>query len=514
MSRNAVSDKIAAMLRDARSVTDQSVLQTDLCILGAGAAGITLAREFAGTPHDVLLLESGGFDFDEKTQSLYDGESDGTVLVPSNPYLRRSRLRYFGGSTNHWEGFCRPLDLIDFRAREWVPHSGWPIGFSELVPYYRRAAELCQLEGLAIPEPETNPADRAPLLLEGVEGVLHERFHLSPPTRFGAAYRQEVVHSSNVTVCLFANAVELTTNHDASRVESVEVKSLKQNAFKVVAKYFVLACGGIENPRLLLASNSVEPKGLGNRHDLVGRFFMEHPHLVAGALAYVPPSSAPPRSLDSLMGDSPRTTGLLRLSDASQETHRLLNCSIQPLTITRARNVGSFMKGVASMVSRIESGSGPDETRPLFAHLLVRAEQSPHPDSRVRLGAETDPFGKPRARLEWRLNDLDRTTIRRSLDLVGRRIGEAGRGRVRIVPVLERGWPPTQGGSHHMGTTRMHSDPKHGVVDANGRVHSVSNLFIAGSSNFPTSGSANPTLTLVALSFRLAENLKTHLGAQ
>jgi choline dehydrogenase-like flavoprotein len=350
--------------------------------------------------------------------------------------------------------------------------------------------------------------------LDGVEGVRHERFHLSPPTRFGADYRQEVVQSSNVTVCLFGNAVELTTNRDASRVESVEVKSLEQNTFRVEAKYFVLACGGIENPRLLLASNAVESKGLGNRHDLVGRFFMEHPHLVAGALVYVPPSSAPSGSLDSLMGNSPRTTGLLRLSDASQETHRLLNCAIQPLTITRARNVGSFMKGVAAMVSRIESGSDPAESRPLFAHLLVRAEQSPHPDSRVRLSDETDPFGRPRARLEWRLHDLDRSTLATSLELVGLRIGEAGRGRVRIQPALQEHWPPTQGGGHHMGTTRMHSDPRHGVVDANGRVHSVSNLFIAGSSIFPTSGSANPTLTLVALSLRLAENLKTHLGAE
>jgi choline dehydrogenase-like flavoprotein len=500
------------MLRDARTIEDGTVLQSDLCILGGGAAGISLAREFIGASESVLVLESGGFDFDSRTQSLYGGEATGTVLDASDPYLTKSRLRYFGGSTNHWEGMCRALDPADFRERDWVPHSGWPLTFEDLVAYYERAAELCQLEGFSLAKATRNPPREAPPLIGGVPGLRQVLFHLSPPTHFGEFYRRELIEAGNVTLVLFANAVELRANAAADRVESVVLRSFAGNQFSVRARATVLASGGIENPRLLLLSNRVQAGGLGNGHDLVGRFFMEHPHLVAGAMCYVPPASHPQRSLDELLGSSARTIGSVGLSESTQREHRLLNCAVEPRVITRGRNVDDFMKSVASLVAEVDAGD--PSAHPEYANLLVRAEQAPNPESRVRLTDETDEFGKRRARLDWRLSELDRTSLVTSLETLGRCLGEAGGGRVSVNPELANSWPRAQGGSHHLGTTRMHRDPKRGVVDEHARVHSVSNLYVAGSSVFPTGGFANPTLTLVALTLRLAAHLKKRLRAE
>ncbi|HXV59890.1 MAG TPA: GMC family oxidoreductase [Vicinamibacteria bacterium] len=499
------------MLRDARTIPDRTLLQVDLCILGGGAAGIALAREFIDKRQSVLLLESGGLDFERGTQSLYAGGATGTVLEEHSPYLTKSRLRYFGGSTNHWEGMCRPLDAIDFRERHWVPFSGWPIPFSDIVPYYRRAAELCQLESFSIPTADSAQPSELPRFLRGASGLRHLLFSLSPPTRFGEVYRKQLVEAANVTVVLFANAVELSTNAGADRIETVEARSLTGKGFTVGARKFVLACGGIENPRLLLASNTADTRGLGNGHDLVGRFFMEHPHLVAGAFCYLPPSTSPSRSLEELMGSSPRSRTAIGVSERLQEEHRLLNCAVEPFKMARRTKVGSFMKGVASLVADIDLGPGK-AMEPVYGRLLVRAEQAPNPESRVRLSDETDPFGKRRARLEWRLSELDRTSVEKTLECMGRCMGQAGGARVWVDPTLDGSWPRTYGGSHHMGTTRMHSDPLKGVVDTHCRVHSVSNLYVAGSSVFTTSGFANPTLTLVALSLRLADHLKASLS--
>ncbi|HEU4616718.1 MAG TPA: FAD-dependent oxidoreductase, partial [Gammaproteobacteria bacterium] len=275
------------MIIDARGVAEGTRLDADVCIIGAGAAGITLARELAGGPLDVCLLESGGLTPDARTQALYEGKNVGW------PYysLDALRLRFFGGTTNHWGGVCRPLDDIDFAARSWVPSSGWPFGKAELDPYYRRAHEVCQL----------GPYDYD---VAAIEDASRQRFHLdaarlettmcqySPPTRFGQVYREALERAPNVRTYLYANAVDLVPVESGRALSHVQAATLEGARFTVHARRFVLATGAIENARLLLASNGNRAGGLGNDHDLVGRFFMEHLSFPAGLLVPTMPGAA------------------------------------------------------------------------------------------------------------------------------------------------------------------------------------------------------------------------------
>jgi choline dehydrogenase-like flavoprotein len=271
----------------------------------------------------------------------------------------------------------------------------------------------------------------------------------------------------------------------------------------------VLATGGIENARLLLASNGVEVAGLGNRHDLVGRFFMEHPHTHSGE--YLPSAAARPLGLYRLHRRGPvEVLGLLALSPALRRSERLANASA---TLAPRPQGGALERGLGVVIAGFEGVDANAQGVPRFA-LSNAGEQVPNPESRVQLSYERDALGMNRVALKWRLSADDRGSLRRSHEILAREIGRAGLGRVK--PGLgdpSGAWPfDVNGARHHMGTTRMHVDPKQGVVDADSRVHGVANLFVAGSSVFPTSGSANPTLTIVALALRLADHLKQELA--
>jgi choline dehydrogenase-like flavoprotein len=293
----------------------------------------------------VCVLESGGFEFEEDTQSLYVGPSVGTVLNHGAPYLRSSRLRFFGGSTNHWAGWCRPLDANDFEKRDWVADNGWPFPKSELDPYYGQAAELCQLQR----RDESSELEGRPWFPRAKNSrVLVKRIRFSPPTCFGKAYRAELVQAENVHLFLHANVVDIVTNREGSAVAGLEVKSLKGKALRVEANVFVLAAGGIENARLLLFSDTVQRQGLGNDHDLVGKFFMEHPHLVAGSICITRggepvsagggglPSMSHADHWDELMGNTGRSRSVFCTSARVQREHRLLNFSVEPQALVPA----------------------------------------------------------------------------------------------------------------------------------------------------------------------------------
>ena len=267
------------LLIDARTLPEHTIIEAEVCIVGAGAAGITVAREFIGQPFQVCLLESGGLEFEKDTQDLYAGENIG------HPYfqLDRTRLRFLGGTTNHWGGFCRPLDQIDFETREWIPHSGWPFDKTHLVPFYERAQYICQLGPFSydVKDWETENTPRIPFVGDRVVTQLFQ--FSSPPTHFGKVYRVEIDRATNVRTFLYANVVDIETTNNATTVTRARVACLQGNRFWVSAKLFILAAGGIENPRLLLLSNKVQRAGLGNENDLVGRFFMEHPEFASGS---------------------------------------------------------------------------------------------------------------------------------------------------------------------------------------------------------------------------------------
>lgn len=525
------------MFIDARTVEKGSSLTADVCIIGGGAAGITVAREFLGSEAQVCLLESGAFEFENATQTLYEGSNVGF------PYydLRVLRLRFFGGTTNHWGGWCRPLDEIDFEARPGIPHSGWPFGRQHLDPFYRRAHEVCEI-GPFDYNVDNWVSEAQPRLPLPEDKFVTGAMLRSPPTRFGQVYRDAIDKSSTVKAYLNANVVEIATDPAGSSIAHLRVATLDGNEFTVGAKYFILATGAIENARLLLASNRVQSTGLGNDHDHVGRYFMEH-LMLPGAMLL---PSDPEASLELYyepLAENVRGVGFLHVAPEVMRAEQLLNTRILLMPGVAQELAMKDSDGVLSAVmlwSAMRSGRTPEN---LSAHvsnivndldkiavysyrrafreaaapvsLQHQIEQAPNRDSRVKLGAERDALGVPRVELDWRFGELERRTLRRVNELLAQQVGAASIGRIRIVEDEEEtGWPPgVRGGWHQMGTTRMSADASQGVVDPNCRVHNVANLFVAGSSVFPTAGTTNPTLTIVALALRLADHIKEQLHA-
>lgn len=275
------------MFVDAREVDTGTTLPCDICVIGAGAAGITLARKLSGRGMQVIVLESGGETQDAATQGLYVGEGTG------QPYfdLAIARLRFLGGSTNHWGGTCRPFDADDFTPRPGADVPGWPIDLGDLTPFYDEAGVVCGLR-TRVSQFDSAAADdpTSPLVLDPADFV--DRFNQivdADRRSFSTRYRDELADAGDVAVHLWANVTEITVDAAGTTATGAQVATLTGVRYSVQAKVVVLATGGLENPRVLLASKGAGPAGLGNRHDCVGRFFMEHPRFIA---ARVVPSDA------------------------------------------------------------------------------------------------------------------------------------------------------------------------------------------------------------------------------
>lgn len=518
------------MFIDARGLPDGTTVQSDLCIVGAGAAGIALAHELRGQPFRVCLLESGGFDCDDATQSLYEGQMTGRpgtwVVVPegANP-LSVTRLRCFGGTTNIWGGFSRLLDDVDFEVRDGIPYSGWPFPRSHLLPFYARAHAFCRLGTFSydVADWETAATPRLPLR---IERVITRMVHVGA-TRFGMVYRQALREAANVSTYLYANVVGVRADPEARRVTHLDVATLPGSRFRVRARMFILATGGIENARLLLASNDTMSAGLGNHSDWVGRCFMEHQAFEAALFL---PSRRVPMGLyeghDVRKGPTRgNVLGFLSLSPEILRREELANCTFEILG-EEPRGVGALrgvvgklrsgeidrniLRHLRNVIADIDGIAGAAYRRivgrpvPLY-RLASSLEQWPRRDSRVTLARARDQLGMNRVQVDWRQGTSETRSMRRALRIIAQELGRAQLGRLRIlIDEHSRPYPS----HHHMGTTRMHLDPRRGVVDEQCRVHGVSNLFVAGSSVFPTSGSANPTLTIIALAIKLGDHLK------
>lgn len=514
------------MYIDARSLPSDKILEADVCIIGGGASGITLAREFIDHGARVLLLESGGFNFDAATERLYRGIYHG----PSPTRLDTARLRYFGGSTNHWAGICRPLAPDNFRQRSWLPHSGWPFGYAELEPFYRRANVICEL----------GPFDYRPLT--GAKGAVAFAGHdiitatnrRSPPTRFGRRYRADLKRARNVHVLLHANVTKLVTAADGKHLDHLRVRCLGGQSFKVQAGQYVLATGGIENARLLLASRqSSHPNGLGNAHNLVGRYYMDtFMWTNTGVIVAQRPLAGPAYSTVQWYHRTRKPGGILVMSEAAQreagvgEYSAMLDEASEPqalrswdmiggsLRARRYRDVlihfGNILRGfneiLAAGYDRV-TGHGRSNH---YYKIFSQWEQVPNPDSRVTLTTERDALGMPRPRVDWRTGELDKRTLVKGMEALARELGRRHLGRVYTSFHVDEPWPSNAlvGNEHLLGTTRMHVDPKQGVVDADCRLHGMANFYVIGNSVFPTISSSNPTLTNVALTLRLADHLK------
>ncbi|MFW6324033.1 MAG: GMC oxidoreductase [Desulfovibrionales bacterium] len=549
------------MLIDTRYVDDKECLRTDVCIAGAGLAGTVLAREFAGSDFKVALLESGGLQPDKASQSLYAGENSGMPYYSADT----CRTRFFGGTSHRWTiPICggrqgvrlREMDGIDFEERDWIPNSGWPFPKTHLEGYLDRAEKVCGIDESSTRVPGerklSDAFDGLPLDQDRVRTTL---FRFGDRELFFRTYGREVCNAVNINIFLYANVTKVLSNETGSQVTGLKIVTLDGKAVLIQANIYVLALGGIETPRLLLLSDSVQKMGLGNANDLVGRFFMEHPHLWSGYFVPAGPSVKKcmrPYAMHC-RGKVP-AMGKRTLSDDVLREERLLNwCTslnpaVRPLNllhpsreskgtdslrhmlqqISRGRipedigtNLGNMaldLKGILNNLSAkgarvLERELGRNKRLEIF-RLNHMAEQVPNPDSRISLSNDRDILGQRRIRICWRLTQQDIRSIHRSQEILDQELTRAGLGKL-IIEMDPCIIPDSiHGGWHHMGTTRMHINPKMGVVDPECRIHGFSNIYIAGASVFPTGGYANPVLTTLALVLRLADRIKKQMSQE
>ena len=482
----------------------------DVCIIGGGVVGISVALNLSRTKR-VLLLEAGGYNNSVESMAVYEGENVGQEYFD----LRASRLRYFGGSSNHWGGDCHPLDAHDFARKSYLSHSGWPIRKSDLDPYLERAESILDLNN----EPWDPPGGVFADAINRSEYVRSILYKYSPPTRFGDKYGDEIESRQNITCALNANVVALNLADAHDRLSDVTISDYDGNRYTARANRFVLATGGIENARLLLNSNHQAPHGLGNDHGLVGRFFTDHmytkvadivleDHVKQYVEAYPFGDSFRGRLKDTICSwnwlhgavESARGKDMDCLSE-TRETRHFFAPTLKLLKSERILNW--------SLRMRVRT---PGHSEPTDGKLFIGSEQSLNPSSTVSLSDEKDRFGLRRTRLNWQLCDVDLRTLQIATIRFGEAMAEQSIGRVRIVDWLHDKVPDYvgTGGHHHMCTTRMAVSPDKGVVDRNMKVFGLQNLFVAGSSSFGTGGHANPTLTIVQMSLRLADHLSHH----
>lgn len=526
------------MLLSARDLEDSAIIECDVCIVGGGAAGITIACELAGGHQKVCLLESGGLEFDAEIQNLCEGDVTGS----SYPALDTGRLRYLGGSTNHWAGGCEPFDPIDFERRPWVPYSGWPVTREAMDPFYQRAQIYCQLGPYRYDTQYwSHITGRQPLSLDP-EHVISRVVQSSPPTRFGEVYRRDLERAANVQVLLHANALHLEISHATAGVTAIAVGVLGGGTFRVRARYFILAAGAIENARILLLSEQASGEDLLNASGLVGRYFMDHP-VIEGAVLR---PARPPFDLSFYEGQNVGRYGIgghLQIAEQTLRRERLQNIRA-PFSPISAYRLSEGVEAYHQLSDALAAGELPPDlsehigdivsdfdmvleaiSRRLFAaRWLDRAakmegyvldamiEPIPDPDNLITLSNERDAFGLQRPALHWSIRQRDRENLWRCYEIMGIELARVGVGRVRLLRDREEalfGSPRLLSyGNHHIGTTRMSSEPSRGVVDADAKVHMLRNLYIAGSSIFPTASHVPPTLTVVAFAIRLAQHLR------
>ena len=542
-------------------------LTADLCIVGGGPAAISMALRLASSGQQIIVVAGGGWTETVANQDLYRG-----VVAPGSAHepLEENRRRQFGGASAVWGGRCIPFDPLDFQPRPWVPDSGWPITYDTLLPYYHKAAELCRIGAFDFHAQTAFPDARGEIIagLDSDEIVSYPMERWSTPVNFATTYRSELEQSTTIRVLLDAHALTLDMTDTVDRISSVMV-SMEGKTFSISADQFVLAAGGIENPRLLLASpNRFFPSGLGNQHDNVGRYYMAH---LDGTYAALDPADRV-----TLLTDFERdATGVYCrrrwwIPEPVQRANELLNIIFflfhadsqtghrdvlfsaryvakSLLTVMKTTSVrGAIGKlrelapglrehtvnivrnGFSQIPELVQLGLKrlskrrlpfilPSKKSPYWG-LYFQAEQRPNRESRVYLSAsEKDAFGMPRAEVDIRFTDEDLNSVvlahRLFMDnFRQKRAGEALYSEEGLRAYLQKQMSEFNTSAHHIGTTRMSDNPGTGVVDRDAKVHGLANLYIAGSSVFPTGGHANPTLTIVAHTLLLADHLKEVLA--
>jgi choline dehydrogenase-like flavoprotein len=524
------------MIIDLDTLPAGSTRECELCVIGSGAAGLAIAHALRGSGIDLLMLESGANTFEKRTQELYRAEVSALPI----PGHIEGRFRTFGGSTTQWGGQSLPFTPMDFAERDWVPNSGWPIARAELEPYYAEAVkflftdsrnfdtELFALFGM------TPPAFDAAVA----------RFHFSkwsPRPNLKRTYGRLFEMVPGYTLCCHANVTGIGLSGSHDRVTEVTARSFSGNTLTVKAKHVVLCTGGIETARVLLASNTQQKQGVGNGNDLVGRYFQDHPGLRSNLFTAKDPDRVQ-EFFNTRYEKGRKYTARLSASPDFQRANSTLNASVHfrfeplpgsPYQVLRdavwnlryGRGYKSAVKAFAGSLLHL-----PTVSRPVYEYAVRKrawspdpdirvgmlTEQEPSRDSRVTLSTQTDELGVPRSRINWQLTDLTRRTILAYSKAVNVEFERLGFGRIDLDPSFEDpegNWRPfAQDHKHHVGTARMSHSPSTGVVDPRCRVHGIENLWVASGAVFPTSAHSNPTLTIIAVSMRVAETVAAELG--
>jgi choline dehydrogenase-like flavoprotein len=463
----------------------------DVCVVGTGPAGITLARKLSKAGQTVLLLEAGGLDYSEKSQDFYECET-----VGHNAWPKFSRLRFFGGTSNHWSGRCRPFDNSDFKPREINGLPGWPIRYSEIEPYLDEAMKILDLDK----ETGFQPANDDLLKMH----FSPDSYTQSPPTRFKGKYLSEIESSRNIDCYYNATAIDMKLDKPHQFITHIKVSNYNNFAATAQAKKFILCLGGIETPRFMLNCKNQVATGIGNSSDMVGRCFMEHLNVRMGSFLY--------RDLENIAGMQFYSDDAFANEYTIGKSNITFGIVRQIKSYGRTREIKNFFKNLACQMEIEDKVQFISEFKcPGMGNIGTLIEQSPNLDSRVSLSKETDSFGLSRTKLDWQINDFDRKTIRETGEAIAIEFARADLGSVRLADFILDDTKEIKFGrhAHHMGSTRMSIDPKYGVVDTNSKVHDLDNLYIAGSSVFSTGGACNPTMPIMQLCLRLVDHLSS-----
>ena len=552
------------MIEDARKIPSNTCLHADLCVVGGGAAAISLTLEYLKSGKSVIIIPGGGPNQTAAGIDLYRG---GVVPQESHEPLEENRLRMWGGTTTVWGGRCVPFDTIDFDQRPWIPESGWPLKSEDLVGCIERANRISEA-GVADFDARSVFPNRQAEIIAGMDNheiVSWPMERWSVPTDFSKRYHKDLDGADNVRVLLHAHAIHLQLDGTGQRVEHVEAACQPGHTFSVQAAATVLACGALENARLLLASNDMAKHGIGNDHDLVGRYYQSHRFGVCGHAIlrnptegfiydfekdaegvycrrrfWLTPEAQQQHQVNNIIGFFFRTVSgesehrnamvstvlliKILLGGAKKGPTRFLQIVkqqrrviIEHLWIILRDFPSVFSQLLAVAYTRfIQKRRLPMVLPPKKSNhfpLFFQSEHAPLRDSRVVLDpASRDAFGMPRLKAMIKFSEIDYRTVRTFVMLFKKRLEESGKGSFRLLkkdqdlldhPELRR----FNSNSHNIGTTRMASKPEEGVVDTDCKVFGIKNLYVAGASVFPTSSHANPTLLIVALSIRLAEHI-------
>jgi choline dehydrogenase-like flavoprotein len=526
------------MIIDAKNIESQAELTTDVCIVGSGAVGITLALELSRRGIDAIVLAGGQERETAADRDLYRGTAEaGSGHEP----LEENRRRVFGGTTVAWGGRCVPLDPIDFEARPWVPGSGWPMPYADLLPHFNRAMELCEAGPFDFDAASVFSPDRASLIddfdSEELTSANVERW--SPPTNFGKRYKAALRQAPTLRVLLGGHAVHIQLKADGKSVRQITASAGGPHRFGVTARSYVLAAGGLENARLLLNSDDVASGGVGNPADLVGRFYMSH---LTGVVEKVTMAEQRPVLRSAFEKDAGGVYVRRRfaLTPYAQQTRQVGNAIAtlhrppisgavhrDPLFsaaflakhyshVARQGSPGAVLAALRASgdIQRehwgVIAGTRADSLSSMGR--IFRDRYLSNRDSRLLLSGERDALGLRRITARPAFSEVDAETVIELHRVLAERFDKTGFGQVdfsepRLREHLSDYPQHFNSQAHHLGTTRMSAGPSTGVVDANCEVHDVHGLFVAGGSVFPTGGHANPTLTMVALAVRLSGHL-------